>query len=465
MKDDMPNVDVSGIETLKTLKQDLDTARERLQKLEDMREKVSEAVFAKVQKEYSDKLEALQQEAEPIKVKVRSQYEVLRNILTELQSDLDSISMEKEELELRNTLGEFEEDFFNQEMKNWEVKNMGKQAELDEAEEMKALFLDAFDSPEELENPPDLETKPVETGSGEESSGFEDRVLDDMEPAPEEEEGVDYFEPPEAELEANEASPPSQDGDDELATQYFEPPEDKEPGEVPDMDYFDAAPADEIESLEDAEELEEDTEQLQSLEDELPDDDIATELDELEEGLDDQLLDDDDAEEIEESLDGVDLPPVPDLEDEETEAPTEIEEDDLSPAELPPIPDEEDADATVMMSHGLPPTPDLDQDPDGTMIISNPKIISLNQETEGQVIVLGMGTTSLGRSPDNDIHLTEDRISRKHSQIAFGPGGYALYDLNSENGTYVNGNRIREHFLSDGDIIMIGSYKYLYRDH
>lgn len=471
MKDDMPNVDISGIETLKKLKDDQHIATERLQKLEDMRKKVSQTVFDKVQKEYLDKMEALQQEAEPIKAKVRAQYLVLRKILEELQAELEAISLEKEELELRHTLGEFDQDFYNKETKNWEVKHMGKRAELDEAQEMKTLFLGAFDSPEELENAPDLATVPLEAGTqqneAEKSSGFEDRVLDDGDAMPEEEEGMDYFEPPgSASKKEEQPLTTGGDEDDDLATQYFEPATEKEAGEAPDMEYFDAAPSDEIESLDDAVELEDDTDQLKALEDELPDDDIATELEELEEGLDDQFLDADDEEVGGESLDEVALPPVPDINVVEDELGTEpIAENDMAGGELPPLPDDDDADATIMMDPSNPPAPHMDQDPDGTMIISNPKIISLNQETEGQVIVLGMGTTSLGRSPDNDIHLTEDRISRKHSQIAFGPGGYALYDLNSENGTYVNGNRIREHFLSDGDIVMIGSYKYLYRDH
>lgn len=127
---------------------------------------------------------------------------------------------------------------------------------------------------------------------------------------------------------------------------------------------------------------------------------------------------------------------------------------------MPPQPQ-----STVMLDKDIVEPEEKSDDVEGTMLISNPKITALNNAIENQVVILGMGTTSIGRSPDNDIHLTEDRVSRKHAQIAFGPGGYALYDLNSENGSYVNGNRIREHFLSDGDIIMIGTYKFLYRDH
>ena len=105
-----------------------------------------------------------------------------------------------------------------------------------------------------------------------------------------------------------------------------------------------------------------------------------------------------------------------------------------------------------------------EEEGDGTMIITNPKITVMVDGKPGQVYALGMGTTSIGRSPDNDIHIPEERVSRKHAQIAFGPGGYAIYDLNSENGTYVNGNRIREHFLMDGDLVLIGTTQFLYSE-
>lgn len=128
----------------------------------------------------------------------------------------------------------------------------------------------------------------------------------------------------------------------------------------------------------------------------------------------------------------------------------------------PPIPSEQ---ATMKLDKSAfnwndPP----EDDADGTMIISNPKITVMVDGKPGQVYALGMGTTSLGRSPDNDIHVPEERVSRKHAQIAFGPGGYAIYDLNSENGTYVNGNRIREHFLVDGDMLLIGTTQFLYSE-
>ena len=492
MKDELPNIDTSGIDTLKEIKAEYDLVKKRLSKMDDLKDRVSEAVFEKVQAEYQEKQDALDEQAEPLKAKVREQYAVLRGLMDGLNNDLDALNLEKEELEFRNELGEFEKDDFGQATKDWEVRHVGKQAELDELEEMKQLFMSAFDSPEDLEKEQDLETVPVEIQKKKDSKKKQSKIVE----VEAEFEEIEAEELPEADMDEEPVEEPMEEPEptrkagqnDYLAMEeqieedpdmdYFEPPagqeedqdvrlDDSQSGNIEEGSEEDVAPevsaeddffgsSDAVDSHEDTEDLTDDLDQSAG--------DISAELDELEDELDESLL--------EEELDDEDLtgdvampPPVPDLDVHETQP--GLSPDLLPPlaaGEPPPVPDDLDQDATLLMAQSeLPGTGDV-ADPDGTMIISNPKIVSLNNATEGQVMVLGMGTTSMGRSPDNDIHITEDRISRKHAQVAFGPGGYAIYDLNSENGTYVNGNRIREHFLSDGDIIMIGTYKYLYRD-
>ena len=63
----------------------------------------------------------------------------------------------------------------------------------------------------------------------------------------------------------------------------------------------------------------------------------------------------------------------------------------------------------------------------------------------------------IGRGPDNDLMLNETYASRFHADIEFRDGGYYLRDLNTSNGTFVNGTRINEPvMLKDGDQIKIG---------
>ena len=68
--------------------------------------------------------------------------------------------------------------------------------------------------------------------------------------------------------------------------------------------------------------------------------------------------------------------------------------------------------------------------------------------------------TSLGRSPSNDVVLKETKVSRQHAAINFRDGYYVLVDLKSSNGVFVNGKRIDEMALKDGDEVEIGSFKF-----
>jgi pSer/pThr/pTyr-binding forkhead associated (FHA) protein len=62
----------------------------------------------------------------------------------------------------------------------------------------------------------------------------------------------------------------------------------------------------------------------------------------------------------------------------------------------------------------------------------------------------------IGRETDNDVVLDDMATSRHHAQIQFHDGAYVLTDLGSANGTLVNGQRIDERVLSDGDSVMVG---------
>lgn len=69
----------------------------------------------------------------------------------------------------------------------------------------------------------------------------------------------------------------------------------------------------------------------------------------------------------------------------------------------------------------------------------------------------------VGRDPKNDVVLDDRRVSRRHAEIRLRLGRYTLYDLQSTNGTFVNGRRIAEMVLSDGDRIDIGGAELVVR--
>ncbi|MBL8501879.1 MAG: FHA domain-containing protein [Rhodocyclaceae bacterium] len=70
--------------------------------------------------------------------------------------------------------------------------------------------------------------------------------------------------------------------------------------------------------------------------------------------------------------------------------------------------------------------------------------------------------TTIGRKPHNDIQIDNLAISGEHSVIVTILNDSFLEDLNSTNGTYVNGQPIKKHFLQNSDVIELGKYKLKY---
>ncbi len=76
--------------------------------------------------------------------------------------------------------------------------------------------------------------------------------------------------------------------------------------------------------------------------------------------------------------------------------------------------------------------------------------------SQGSVLVLHRGVYTLGREEDCDLVLPDPRVSRKHARVERDAAGTRLVDLNSTNGTFVNGQRVQRHQLRNGDRIGLG---------
>ena len=139
------------------------------------------------------------------------------------------------------------------------------------------------------------------------------------------------------------------------------------------------------------------------------------------------------------------------------------------PARTPPPPPPPPAyapEATAMMpiAEMPPPPPPAALEPAGsTVVLAMPRLIAMDGEEQVHEFVLKPGQTSIGRSPKNNIQVPEDGVSRQHAQVIFGNDGYHLKDLGSQNGSNVNGQRVTDHVLVDGDIVQIGTQKFLFR--
>jgi uncharacterized protein DUF4388/FHA domain-containing protein len=72
-------------------------------------------------------------------------------------------------------------------------------------------------------------------------------------------------------------------------------------------------------------------------------------------------------------------------------------------------------------------------------------------------------TYTLGRHKNNDISVADPKVSSFHARIDRSPDGFVLVDLNSRNGTFVNGKRIESGILKTGDEVRLGTARLLYK--
>ena len=77
-------------------------------------------------------------------------------------------------------------------------------------------------------------------------------------------------------------------------------------------------------------------------------------------------------------------------------------------------------------------------------------------------IALTKERMSIGRKPSNDIQIDNLAISGEHAAVVTILNDSFLEDLNSTNGTLVNGQLAKKHFLKNGDVIELGKYKLKY---
>lgn len=100
---------------------------------------------------------------------------------------------------------------------------------------------------------------------------------------------------------------------------------------------------------------------------------------------------------------------------------------------------------------------------DSTALRSSVLVAPGHLELGGTIIDLERSSTTIGRLPDQDLVLDDVGVSRRHAEIRRHGSSYRLVDAGSANGTVVNGQRIAEHALDDGDEIRMGDIVMTFR--
>lgn len=85
--------------------------------------------------------------------------------------------------------------------------------------------------------------------------------------------------------------------------------------------------------------------------------------------------------------------------------------------------------------------------------------------TRKQVRLPDNAALLVGRGEHNHLVLDDYRVSRQHSRVALERDGYVVYDLNSSNGTFVNGEAIRRHALKVDDEVSFGPFVFRLERH
>ncbi len=84
-------------------------------------------------------------------------------------------------------------------------------------------------------------------------------------------------------------------------------------------------------------------------------------------------------------------------------------------------------------------------------------LVVTSGEDAGTVYALAKEQMTLGRAASNDIVIPDPQASRRHAIITRRPDGFVVADLHSTNGTSINGHRIEEGLLDEGDILTLGA--------
>ncbi len=83
--------------------------------------------------------------------------------------------------------------------------------------------------------------------------------------------------------------------------------------------------------------------------------------------------------------------------------------------------------------------------------------------TPPRTIPITAPVTVLGRGQEADVQVADTGVSRRHAELHLEPGGVRIVDLQSTNGTRVNGRRVGSKVLRSGDRVELGSTALVYR--
>src|SRR6478752_3824652 len=84
------------------------------------------------------------------------------------------------------------------------------------------------------------------------------------------------------------------------------------------------------------------------------------------------------------------------------------------------------------------------------------KLVALSEGLTGRTLELKVDKTTVGRLEDNSFQIAEPSVSSHHCEILLRGSDVVVRDLNSTNGTFINGEKVTETVLKPGQVLRLG---------
>ncbi|HTA50889.1 MAG TPA: FHA domain-containing protein, partial [Verrucomicrobiae bacterium] len=92
----------------------------------------------------------------------------------------------------------------------------------------------------------------------------------------------------------------------------------------------------------------------------------------------------------------------------------------------------------------------------------HPRLLAVSGPLKDSTIPLSEGEITIGREASNGIAISDPSVSRKHCLLSGQGGRFLVRDLDSRNGTLVNGAGVEQQWLQHGDEIATGDSSFLF---
>ncbi len=400
----LDDADLGVVDALRELKHEVDLLRGRLTALEDMQANLSDAVYRRVHEDYARRLADLETRIAPLRAQARLAYAGLRDRIEAIQHAYASIQLDRQEVELRHQLGEYDAATHSERLATIDAALRERSIAQDRAEALRARFLEVFESEADLEAAPPVAAAPAHDTTREASArAARSRV---EEPALEDELAALAL-------------------DASMLAQIPEPVAASAPAEPASIPRADTAPAHIDMAV---------TQILQVLD--MPD--LPT------------------------------VPPAPAATTPAPAARATPSAPPRPAAEArpglaaavtsigiatptpPPVPAVPTSAAAAMSG--------------STMFLRTARLVPQNVEAGRAAIPLPPKPVTLGGDAGSDIRVGGPGVEAQHARIEANNQGYVLTDLDSKHGTRVNAEPIRERLLRHEDVIQIGAARYVFRE-